>query len=337
MVTYKKRSLDFYVFYVWFMSVLKLRPLVAQCPDPDPCPNPKVKLKFSTGSAGGTVFAASRLLVVDSSSSTLFPGQDHRRGRRARGSAHQIVQPPWPGAMPQLGCCRRGAAATRWQLPAVQNHRQGQLRQGQAGQAHADWPRGEWAHRHRPRLTKVERFLTKPVLCKRLSCHLFFYSYFCIAVYMKNAYWAVWFFFGYSTWNGLWANMPNWKSSIQILHDDHLYASAGRCKLAVASARRMFMNPTIATAKLRPLCSLTRLPPRPPDWFSLLCALHYSTGRGSSSFGGFRITGVSSLKGFVLKDSLSRSFVGWWWEPWLKYEWHLSDSHVISEHTYSLF
>lgn len=63
---------------------------------------------------------------------------------RAAGSAHhQVVEPPQPSAEPQRRRRRRRRAAARRELPAAENHREGELRQGQTGSTHADGPRGE--------------------------------------------------------------------------------------------------------------------------------------------------------------------------------------------------
>lgn len=56
---------------------------------------------------------------------------------------HQVGEPPEPAPLQELAELQRGRAAAHRQLPPTQDHRQGELRQGQTGTACAHRTRGE--------------------------------------------------------------------------------------------------------------------------------------------------------------------------------------------------
>lgn len=56
---------------------------------------------------------------------------------------YQIGEPPEPASLQELTDLQCGRASAYRQLPPTQDHRQGELRQGQTGTACAHWTRGE--------------------------------------------------------------------------------------------------------------------------------------------------------------------------------------------------
>lgn len=61
---------------------------------------------------------------------------------RAPSSPDKVCESPQFAAMPQLFHLHRGTPAHR-QLPSPQDHREGELCQGEAGTTRSDWARGE--------------------------------------------------------------------------------------------------------------------------------------------------------------------------------------------------
>lgn len=57
-------------------------------------------------------------------------------------SPDKVCKSPQPAAMPQFLHLHRGTPS-HWQLPSSQDHREGELCQGEAGTTCSDWTRGE--------------------------------------------------------------------------------------------------------------------------------------------------------------------------------------------------